>query len=594
MFSRAAASTARTALRAPALTRLVARNGAPASSRALLRAPASRRTVANLATFKLPAPENEPNRHYPKGSADRKGIDDALAEIKSALPFQIPIVIDGKAITTSDTFSQHIPSAHKTVLASASQATPEHVKQAIASSLAAKSEWELLPFADRAAVFLKAADLVAGKYRHKLMAATMLGQGKNIWQAEIDTAAELADFLRFNCHYAQEMYATQPPKNSPGVWNRVEYRPLEGFVYAITPFNFTAIAANLPCAPALLGNVVLWKPSPSALLSNYLLYQILIESGLPPSVIQFLPGDAQSITSAILENPEFASLHYTGSTSVFRSLYGQISKGVVDGTYRSYPRIVAETGGKNFHVVHQSADVENAAVQTVRGAFEYQGQKCSATSRLYVSESVWPEFKARLVSETKALRIGAPDASHANFIGPVIHRQSFEKLKRVIDEANKDPGLELLVGGKYDDSEGYYISPTIYRATQSPSHKIFNEEYFGPILAVHVFPDAEFESTLDTVDKSGGGYALTGSIFASDRRVLRLAEEKLRYSAGNFYLNCKSTGAVVGQQPFGGARGSGTNDKAGSGNLLSRFVSLRSVKEEFVGVSGVGYPSNVV
>ncbi|KAF8469037.1 delta-1-pyrroline-5-carboxylate dehydrogenase [Kalaharituber pfeilii] len=551
------------------------------------------RAMATLAAFKLPAVENEPNRHYHKGSADRKGIEDALVAIKKDMPYKIPLVIDGKPITTTITVPQHIPSSHATVLAEASQATPELVQQAIASALKAKQEWERLSFVDRASVFLKAADLISGKYRYQVMAATMLGQGKNIWQAEIDAAAEIVDFLRFNCQYAQELYAQQPVKNSFGVWNRVEYRPLEGFVYAISPFNFTAIGGNLAAAPALLGNVVLWKPSPSAVYSNYLLHKIFLEAGLPPSVIQFIPGDAEQVTNTVLSHPEFASLHYTGSTQIFRHIYGKIAEGVVEGRYRSYPRIVGESGGKNFHLIHSSADISNAVAQTVRGAFEYQGQKCSATSRLYVPKSIWPEFSKRLVADTQALKIGAPDDNAQNFIGPVIHRASFDKLKRVIDDAKNDNELELLTGGKYDDSKGYYVHPTIY-VSKNPHHKLFNVEFFGPILGVYVYPDESFAEILKVVDSTGGGYALTGSVFASDRAVLRQAEEGLRYASGNFYLNCKSTGAVVGQQPFGGGRASGTNDKAGSAALLSRFVSMRSVKEEFVGIDRVEYPSNEV
>jgi len=326
--------------------------------------------------------------------------------------------------------------------------------------------------------------------------------------------------------------------------------------------------------------------------SNYLLHKIFLEAGLPSSVIQFLPGDAEEVTSTVLSHPEFASLHYTGSTQIFRHLYGKISEGVVSGLYRSYPRIVGETGGKNFHLIHNSADIPNAVVQTVRGAFEYQGQKCSATSRVYVPKSIWPEFSKRIRVETEALKIGAPDEAQ-NFIGPVIHRGSFDKLKKVIDEAKGDKELTLLTGGKYDDSKGYYIHPTIY-VTSNPDHKVLSTEFFGPILAVYVYPDESFDDVIKMVDRSGGGYALTGSVFASDRSVLRKAEEGLRYASGNFYLNCKSTGAVVGQQPFGGGRASGTNDKAGSACLLSRFVSMRSVKEEFVGIDKVGYPSNEV
>lgn len=445
-------------------------------------------------------------------------------------------------------------------------------------------------------MFLKAADLIAGKYRYDIMAATMLGQGKNAWQAEIDSAAELVDFLRFTVQYAEELYAQQPQHNSPGVWNRTEYRALEGFVYAVSPFNFTAIAANLPGAPALMGNVVVWKPSDSAIASNWLLYNILLEAGLPKNVIQFVPGNPEEVTKVVLAHKQFAALHYTGSTGVFRKLYGQIAGGVANGTYANYPRIVGETGGKNFHLIHSSADVENAALQTVRGAFEYQGQKCSATSRVYVPKSLWPQFKDIVVKKTAALKIGSP-TDHGNFIGPVIHAASFKKLSGVIDEAKDDKDLELLVGGKHDSSKGYFIHPTIYQTTD-PRHKLLSTELFGPILTIYVYDDTtapleSFANVCELVDTTSE-YGLTGSIFAQDRTAIRYAEEALRNSAGNFYINCKSTGAVVGQQPFGGARASGTNDKAGSLNIITRFVSVRSIKEEFNATTTVEYPSNEV
>lgn len=506
----------------------------------------------------------------------------------------MPLVIGGREIKTSSTGTQFNPADHKTPVAKYSQASPQDINNAIDAALAAKPEWESLPFADRAAIFLKAADLISTKYRYDIMAATMLGQGKNAWQAEIDTAAELCDFLRFNVQYAEELYAQQPAHNSPGVWNRVEYRPLEGFVYAVSPFNFTAIAGNLPGAPALLGNVVVWKPSDSAIASNWLLYNILIEAGLPKNVIQFVPGNPEEVTKAVLAHRQFAALHYTGSTAVFRKLFSQIGAGVGEGRYIGYPRIVGETGGKNFHLIHSSADLENAVIQTVRGAFEYQGQKCSATSRVYVPASIWSKFKTRLVEETEKLRVGAP-WDHQNFIGPVIHEPSFKKLSGVIDAAKDDSELELLTGGKYDGSKGYFIHPTIYQ-TRNPQHKLLSTELFGPILTVYVYDDSTdpvgaFSSTCELIDKTGE-YGLTGSIFAADRAAVRFAEDKLRNSAGNFYINCKSTGAVVGQQPFGGGRASGTNDKAGSINLLGRFVSMRSIKEEFNATTKVLYPSN--
>lgn len=427
------------------------------------------------------------------------------------------------------------------------------------------------------------------------MAATMMGQGKNAWQAEIDSAAELVDFLRFNVQYAEELYAQQPAHNSPGVWNRVEYRPLEGFVYAVSPFNFTAIAGNLPGVPALMGNVVVWKPSDSAIASNWLLYNIFLEAGLPKNVIQWVPGNPEEVTKVVLAHKQFAALHYTGSTAVFRKLYGSIANGVAEGKYQGYPRIVGETGGKNFHLIHHSADLENSVIQTVRGAFEYQGQKCSATSRAYVPKSLWPQFKEKIIAETKALAIGPP-TEPKNFIGPVIHEGSFKKLSGVIDAAKNDKDLELLVGGKHDNSKGYYIHPTIY-ATTNPSHKLLSTELFGPILTIHVYDDSDpvtsFTNICKLVDTTSE-YGLTGSIFATDREAIRFAEDALRNSAGNFYINCKSTGAVVGQQPFGGARASGTNDKAGSQNILTRFVSMRSIKEEFNSTLKVEYPSNEV
>lgn len=380
-------------------------------------------------------------------------------------------------------------------------------------------------------------------------------------------------------------------RSDPG-GSRVEYRPLEGFVYAITPFNFTAIGGNLPCAPALMGNVVIWKPSPSAIASNYIIYKILREAGLPPNVIQFVPGDAQEVTRIILAHCDFSCLHFTGSTTVFRSLYGSIASGVAEGKYKGYPRIVGETGGKNYHHIHPSADVDNAVVNTIRGAFEYQGQKCSATSRVYIPSSLWPAIKSALISGTKALKIGPP-TSFDNFIGPVIHEASFNKLSKVIDDAKNDKSLELLVGGTYDDTYGYFIYPTIYLA-KDPAHPLLSTEMFGPILTLYIYDDAPedaFASICKLIDRTSD-YALTGAVFAQDRTAIRFAEDTLRNSAGNFYINCKSTGAVVGQQPFGGARASGTNDKAGSPNLLSRFVSMRSIKEDFVGTKEVVYPSN--
>ncbi|KAL4984722.1 mitochondrial delta-1-pyrroline-5-carboxylate dehydrogenase [Aspergillus falconensis] len=551
----------------------------------------SRTKTASYATFKVPRIDNEPNKHYAPGSPDRKALQEALARTQQNAPLNVPLVVAGKEVKSSSTLTQSNPATHGPV-ATYSNATAGDVQAAIESALQARKSWASASFADRASVFLKAADLISTKYRYDVMALTMHGQGKNAWQAEIDSAAELCDFFRFGVKYAEDLYGQQPVHHAPGVWNRVEYRPLEGFVYAISPFNFTAIGGNLAGAPALMGNVVVWKPSPSAIASNWLVHQILLEAGLPKNVIQFVPGEAEEVTKTVLDHPDFAALHFTGSTSVFRNLYGQISTGVAAGKYRSYPRIVGETGGKNFHLIHKSADIRNAAVQTVRGAFEFQGQKCSATSRAYVASSIADSFLEQVTAETKNLKVGPP-SDFTNFCGPVIHEASFTKLAKVIDDAKNDPELELLAGGSYDSSKGWYIQPTVYRTT-NPDHPLLTRELFGPILVVYAYPDAtesDFARIAQKIDATGE-YGLTGSVFAQDREALAVADDVLRNAAGNFYINCKSTGAVVGQQPFGGARASGTNDKAGSGNLLSRFVSLRSIKEEFIPTYKVAYPSN--
>ena len=505
---------------------------------------------------------------------------------------EVPLVIAGKRVKSANKFTQVMPHDHKQILCTYYGAEEAQVSEAIESALSARQSWATLPWADRAAIFLKAADLLAKKYRYEVMAATMLGQGKNAWQAEIDAAAELADFLRFNVKYAEQLYATQPPENSPGCWNRVEYRPLEGFVYAVTPFNFTAIAGNLVAVPVLMGNVCLLKPSPSATLSNYLVRNILVEAGVPEAVIQFVPGDAQMITKTVLAHREFAALHFTGSTAIFKTLWKQIADNLAENKYRGYPKIVGETGGKNFHFVHKTAHIGNAVMQAVRGGFEYQGQKCSALSRLYCSQSIWDAgFKEQFVKEVSALKIGAVDDWEC-FNGPVIHQASFDKLKKVIDSIESDPALTLLAGGKYDDSKGYFIHPTIVQSSD-PSHKVFSEEYFGPFVAVYVYQDDKVDETIALIDNTTD-YALTGAIFAQDRLVVSELSQKLVNCAGNFYINEKCTGAVVGQQPFGGARASGTNDKAGSASILSRFVSPRSIKDNFINLETAYYPSNSV
>ncbi|KAI8650958.1 Multifunctional fusion protein [Fusarium keratoplasticum] len=556
--------------------------------------PLTQRLVAParaFGTFRTPPIRNEPNPSYEKGSKERQELQKALQSLKQKLPVKLPLEISGQNVKHSATARQTMPSSHQTVLAEYPLTTSEQVAEAIESALEAKKKWQDMSFNDRAAVFLRAAELIATKYRYEIMAATMLGQGKNIWQAEIDSAAESCDFLRFNVHYAAELLKQQNTMNDVGVWNRTEYRPLEGFVYAISPFNFTAIGANLTVAPAIMGNVVIWKPSDSAIYSSWLLQKILQEAGLPKGVIQFLPGNPETVTDAVLKHPDFAALHFTGSTDVFRSLYGKIAEGVASGAYVSYPRIIGETGGKNFHLVHGSADIRNAVVNTIRGAFEYQGQKCSATSRLYVAESVWPEFKKELIAETEKIQVGSPE-DFSNFVGPVIHQRSWEKLDSVISKAKADKEVTILTGGHTDKSEGWYIQPTIFQTT-NPHHEMLKTEFFGPLLTVYVYPDAEYEQTLSLIDKSTK-FALTGAVFARDQDAIKAAEEGLRQSAGNFYINSKSSGAVVGHQPFGGSRASGTNDKATSTNLISRFTSIRSMKEDLVGAYEVEYPSNKV
>ncbi|KAK1730296.1 delta 1-pyrroline-5-carboxylate dehydrogenase-like protein [Colletotrichum acutatum] len=514
------------------------------------------RSIRGFGTFKAPPVRNEPNPSYSKGSVERQKLQDAISRLKSKLPVRVPSLAPGITNAKSVLAKQYLPSDHSVALAEYAQTTPEQVSIAIGTALEAKPAWENTSFKDRAAVFLRAAELIAGK---------------------------------FNVHYAAQLYDQQHALTDAGIMNRTEYRPLEGFVYAISPFNFTAIGANLTVAPAIMGNVVLWKPSDYAIYSSYLLQKVFEEAGLPAGVIQFLPGEPEAVTSAVLDHPQFAALHFTGSTDVFRQLYGKIGEGVASGRYESYPRLIGETGGKNFHLVHGSADVRNAVVNTVRGAFEYQGQKCSATSRLYVAESIWPEFKEMLLQETKGLKVGSPEQVD-NFIGPVIHERSWTKLRDIIENAKKDPATELLAGGHTDNSQGWFVSPTIFQ-TEDAQHKLMKNELFGPILAVHVYPDAKYEEMLPIID-STTQYGLTGAVFARDRSAIEAAEKGLRHAAGNFYVNSKSSGAVVGHQPFGGGRESGTNDKATSVNLLTRFTSMRSMKEDLVGADTVLYPSN--
>lgn len=546
------------------------------------------RYASQLSFAKVPKSlTNEPVKEFSKlHEQDWAKLKNSIQKYQT--PMEIPLVINGERISRPTV--PLISPGSKKVLANVSQAEKSDVLAAIQAAKNAKSNWMSMPWSDRAAVFLKAADLISTKYRTDMLATTMLGQGKNVYQAEIDSVAELIDFFKFNVKYAEELYNQQPIESSPGVWNRAEYRPLEGFVYAVTPFNFTAIAANLVGAPALMGNTVVWKPSASAALSNYLLLTILEEAGLPKGVVNFIPGEPQQITDLILEDEQFSALHFTGSTKVFKDLYAKISSNVSNDKYRDFPRIVGETGGKNFHLVHGSASVEHAALSSLRGAYEYQGQKCSATSRCYVAESVWPEFADKLTSEISTISMADSTTDLTSFMGPVIHEQSFDKLAAAIEQAKTDPELEILAGGEYDKSAGFFVKPTLIKTT-NPNHSFLTTEFFGPILTCYVYKDNELEQTMKAID-SATKYGLTGSVFARDRSVIRQAEEQLRYSAGNFYINDKSTGAVVAQQWFGGARMSGTNDKAGSGNILGRFVSVRNIKENFYEIDGYKYPSN--
>lgn len=524
--------------------------------------------------IQVPIPINEPVQSYAPGTAERSAIKRRL-EAMARDQVEIPLLIGGEEVRTGETASAVMPHCHGHVLATWHLAGEKEVRRAVEAARAARREWSHWPWEDRAAVFLKAADLLATSWRDTLNAATMLGQSKTVHQAEIDAACELIDFFRFNVHFAERLYEDQPV-SSPGVWNRVEYRPLEGFVYAVTPFNFTSIAGNLPAAPALMGCTVIWKPAIAATYSSYYVARLFEAAGLPPGVINFVPGDPVAITKALLEDPEFAGLHFTGSTFVFRQLWSTIGQHI-DG-YKSYPRVVGETGGKDFIVAHPSADAEALTTAIVRGAFEYQGQKCSAASRVYVPESVWRRIRDPLLAAVDDIAMGDV-ADFRNFMGAVIDAKAFAKLAGYLDEARKSPDADILVGGETDDSVGYFVRPTVIQAKR-PDYRTMCEELFGPVVTVYVYPDERWDETLALVDATSP-YGLTGAVFATDRRAVAQAHRALRYAAGNFYVNDKPTGAVVGQQPFGGSRASGTNDKAGSMLNLLRWVSARTIKETF-------------
>jgi 1-pyrroline-5-carboxylate dehydrogenase len=527
-----------------------------------------------MSAYRTPAPRNEPVLNYAPGSPERAALKAALARI-SGETIDIPVVIGGQEFRTGRTINVVAPHEHRRVLATAHLADPALIARAVDSAVEAQRGWAAMPFADRAAVFLKAADLLAGSWRQVVNAATMLGQSKTAYQAEIDSACELIDFLRFNVHFAERLYEEQPI-SSPGIWNRMDHRPLEGFVYAITPFNFTAIGGNLPTTPAILGNVAIWKPAASALLSNWYVYKLLEAAGLPPGVINFVPGSAAQVSDLLLADRRLAGIHFTGSTEVFQTLWRTVGQNLPN--YAGYPRLVGETGGKDFVLAHRSADADALAVGLVRGAFEYQGQKCSAASRAYVPDNLWPAVRERMVAMMADIRMGNV-TDFRNFVGAVIDKKGFDKISGYIQAARKANGVELVAGGKADDAVGYFIEPTLLRV-DDPRYRTMCEEIFGPVLTLHVYPADQWTETLALVDGTSP-YALTGAVFAQDRRVLAEASAALRNAAGNFYLNDKPTGAVVGQQPFGGARASGTNDKAGSILNLMRWISPRSIKETF-------------
>jgi len=534
-------------------------------------------------TSNIPSRRNEPVLSYGPGSPERAALKSALTAV-AARQADIPAVVGGREIRSGVTHDVVSPHCHGRVLARAHQADRATIDAAVKAAVEAQRDWGHWRFEDRAAVFLRAAELLATTHRQLLNAATMLGQSKTAYQAEIDSACELIDFLRFNVHYADRIYQEQP-QSAPGVWNRLDHRPLEGFVYAITPFNFTAIAGNLPTAPALMGNAVVWKPAATAMLSNWYIYKLLEEAGLPPGVINFLPGDPIEVSDVLLSSRELAGLHFTGSTAVFQTLWQTIAGNL--HRYAGYPRIVGETGGKDFILAHPSADVDALAVAMVRGAYEYQGQKCSAASRAYIPDSLWPAVRDRVVEMIEDIRMGDV-ADFRNFMGAVIDRRAFARLKQHLDAAKTDPGVKVLAGGNADDSVGFFVQPTLLQV-EDPAYRLMCEEIFGPVLAVHVYPAAKWSETLTLVDRTSP-YALTGAVFARDRRAITEADRALRYSAGNYYVNDKPTGAVVGQQPFGGSRASGTNDKAGSILNLERWVSPRSIKETLNPPKDYRYP----
>lgn len=534
--------------------------------------------------YQIPFPENEPVYAYAPGSPERKKLEDAYKKLISADPIDVPMYIGAEEVRTDKKMPLSPPYDHKHVLGHFNYGDAGHVKAAIDAALDARKAWAAMKWEHRAAIFLKAADLIAGPYRYEMNAATMIAQSKNAYQSEIDAVCELIDFLRFNAAYMEQIYSDQPA-SSPGVWNRLEYRPLEGFVFCITPFNFTAIAGNLPASAALMGNVCVWKPADSQVYSANLVMKIFKEAGLPDGVINLITTEGPVAGDVVFKHPDFAGLHFTGSTGVFKQLWKEIGQNI--DTYKAYPRIVGETGGKDFIVAHKSARAKQVATAIARGAFEFQGQKCSAASRAYIPNNIWPEVKKFLLADVNSFKMGPP-SDFGNFINAVIDKKAFDKISGYIDYIKEQNDAEIIAGGNYDDSKGYFIEPTVV-VTTNPRFKTMEEEIFGPVMTVYVYEAEDFDTILELTDKTSP-YALTGAVFSQDRYALEQAVVKLENAAGNFYINDKPTGAVVGQQPFGGARGSGTNDKAGSYLNLLRWVSPRTIKETFVPAEDYRYP----
>ena len=533
--------------------------------------------------FEVPVAVNEPVKGYAPGSPEREAVLATYREMYNST-IDVPLYINGEHVSTGDTATMAPPHDHQHILGHFNAGDASHVKAAIDAAMAAKADWAKLGWEHRASIFLKAAELIAGPYRAKINAATMLGQSKNAFQAEIDSACEFIDFLRFNVQYMTEIYKQQP-QSSPGIWNRVEQRPLEGFVFALTPFNFTAIAGNLPTSAAMMGNTIVWKPSNTQIYSANVLMEVFREAGVPDGVINLVYVDGPTAGDVIFSHPDFGGIHFTGSTGVFQHIWKTIGENIYK--YKSYPRIVGETGGKDFIMVHKSSDAKEVATAMSRGAFEFQGQKCSAASRAYIPSNLWEDVKKYVQEDLASFKMGGTE-DFGNFINAVIDEKSFDKIAQYIDDAKASGDVEVIAGGNYDKSKGYFVEPTVLLA-KDPKYTTMCEEIFGPVLTVYVYPEDEFEATLDLVD-STSIYALTGSIFGRDRYAVELATKRLEQSAGNFYINDKPTGAVVGQQPFGGARGSGTNDKAGSMINLLRWVSPRTIKETFVPPTDYRYP----